>query len=92
MCLFNRTPQISVAPTVKMADAAPPPPTPRQPEAPKPLEPAKPLTIDEAESKPNVQFGRKKSEDITARSSGANALRIPLNTGGMSGGSGGLNV
>jgi hypothetical protein len=91
MCLF-KTPQVSVAPTVPMAQPAPPPPTPRQPDAPKPLEPAKPLTIDEAESKPNVQFGRKKSEDIAARSSGANALRIPLNTGGTTGGSGGLNV
>lgn len=90
MCFFNKQPTVDVTPTIKLDSPAPLPPAPRVPDAPKPLEPPKPL--EDQATKPRVEYGRKKAEDITARSSGANALRIPLNTGGMSGGSGGLNV
>ena len=91
MCLFS-TPDVSVTPTVETATPAPAPPTPPAPETPAPLSPAEPLTIDEAATEPKVQFGRKKNDELLARSSGANALRIPLNTGDSGGTSGGLNV
>jgi len=91
MCLFS-TPDVKVEPTTNVAAPAPAPPTPPAPETPDPLAPAEPLTIDEAATEPKIQYGRKKNDELLARSSGANALRIPLNTGSSGGSSGGLNV
>ena len=70
---------------------APPPPTPPPPPAPKPL-PQDAKKLDEGEkSKPNVQYGRKKSADVRARK-GTDSLKIPLNTPQGGGNTGGLNV
>lgn len=89
MC-FNNRPSPPPLPEIKYA--APPPPAPRPPDAPKPLAP-KPLTaFEDGTSNPKVDFGRKKSEDVRGRAQGANALRIPLNTGESNTGNGGFNV
>ena len=70
---------------------APPPPTPPPPPAPKAL-PQDALKLDEGEkTKPNVQYGRKKSSDVRARK-GTDSLKIPLNTPQAGGNTGGLNV
>ena len=68
---------------------APPPPTPPAPPAPKPL--AEPKKLEDDTTRPKVQYGRKKSADVRARS-GTDSLKIPLNTPNTGGNSGGLNV
>ena len=68
---------------------APPPPTPPPPAPPKPLPDAKPMV--EEKTRPKVQYGRKKSDDIRARK-GTDSLRIPLSTPTTGGNTGGLNV
>lgn len=84
MCVFS-TPK-----PPKIDPPAPPPPPPPAPPAPKPLPEAKPLEVDEDKTKPNVSYGRKKSDATRARAGGtADQLRVPLNT--PSGG-GGLNA
>lgn len=89
MCFFNAP---APSPPPAPPPPAPPPPTPPPPAAPKPMEAAKPLTTDPAETAPVVAYGRKKSDDIGSRSSGASALRIPLTTGIDTSSPGGLSV
>lgn len=70
---------------------APPPPTPPPPEPPKPL-PVEPKKLEsEEKTKPNVQYGKKKSSAIKAKK-GTDSLKIPLNSPQAGGSSGGLNV
>ena len=83
MCLSQPKP-----PEVK--PPAPPPPAPPPPEPPKPLPQDSKLLDAEQDTKPNVKYGRKKSDSTRARAGGvADQLRVPLNTPT---GSGGLNV
>ena len=84
MCVFSSPKPPDIKPP------APPPPTPPPPPAPKPLpQEVKPLDAD-ADTKPNVKYGRKKSDAAKARAGGvADQLRVPLNTPT---GGGGLNV
>lgn len=85
MCLGPRTPK---PPEVK--PPAPPPPIPPPPPAPKALPQAQPIELEKEKTKPNVTYGRKKSDGTRARAGGiADQLRVPLNTPG---GGGGLNV
>ena len=78
---------LSVPRPPKVKPPAPPPPTPPPPPAPKPLPDAKTL---EQDTKPNVSYGRKKSDSTRARAGGtADQLRVPLNTPT---GGGGLNA
>jgi hypothetical protein len=70
---------------------APPPPTPAPPPAPKPLPETTPLDAESEKTKPNVQYGRKKSADTRARK-GTDSLRIPLSNPSEGGNTGGLNV
>jgi hypothetical protein len=49
-----------------------------------------PKPMDE-KTRPKVQYGRKKSDDIRSRK-GTDSLRIPLSTPTAGGGTGGLNV
>ena len=91
MCFGNRQPSPPPLPEIKYA--APPPAAPPPPPAPKPMAAPKPLTaFEDGTSNPKVDFGRKKSEDVRGRAQGANALRIPLNTGENNTGNGGFNV
>lgn len=91
MCFSKR--QQSAPPLPEIKYAAPPPAAPPPPPAPKPMAAPKPLTaFEDGTSNPKVDFGRKKSEDVRARAQGANALRIPLNTGESNSGNGGFNV
>jgi len=88
MCIFGSRPK-----PPKIEPAAPPPPTPPAPPAPDPLPQAKPLDANTEKTKPNVKYGRKKS-DATRSKAGrtADSLRIPLNNPSPGGRTGGLNA
>lgn len=88
MCIFGSRVK---PPTVK--PPAPPPPTPPAPAAPKPLPTATPLNADTKDTKPNVKYGKKKSDSSKARAGRtADSLRIPLNNPSSGGRTGGLNA
>ncbi len=88
MCIFGSQPK---PPEVK--PPAPPPPTPPAPPAPAPLPKATPLDADVEKTKPNVTYGKKKSDSSRARAGRtADSLRIPLNNPTPGGNSGGLNA
>jgi hypothetical protein len=80
MCFPTKPPEVK--------PPAPPPPTPPPPEPPKPLPDPKPM---DEKTRPKVQYGRKKSDDIRSRK-GTDSLRIPLSTPTPGGSTGGLNV
>ena len=86
MC-FNSTPP--KPPEVK--PPAPPPPAPPPPAPPKALPVEGKKLEPEEKTKPNVQYGRKKSADVRARQ-GTDSLKIPLNTPQAAGNTGGMNV
>ena len=80
MC-FNR-PKIPKAKPIAV------PPTPPPPAPPKPLKPPTPV---QKETKPIVQYGKKKATKPGERTGGVESLRIPLNVPAASK-NGGLNV
>ena len=88
MCIFGN----QVKPP-KIKPPAPPPPTPAAPLAPKPLPAATALDADTDSTKPNVKYGKKKSDSSKARAGRtADSLRIPLNNPSSGGRTGGLNA
>lgn len=89
MCIFGNQQQQQP----KIKPPAPPPPTPAPPPAPKPLPKAQPMQADVEKTKPNVKYGKKKSDSSRARAGRtADSLRIPLNNPTPGGNSGGLNA